>query len=175
MQDEQSFPKFTPLINRSFISGDGSVTKIVCTQPRRICAISVAERVASERGETFPSNSGNKSFTDGSVGFQNRVASVIPRPAGSILYCTTAVVLRWLESDPLLLSVSHLVLDEVQERDLQTDFLIICIKELMQKRKDLKLILMSATLDAELFSRWDDRFISGLLVPGYVFSVYCCR
>ena len=75
------------------------------------------------------------------------------RSAGSILYCTTGVVLKWLESDPSLLSVSHLVLDEVHERDLQTDFLIICLKELMEKRKDLKLILMSATLDAEMFSR----------------------
>ena len=75
------------------------------------------------------------------------------RSAGSILYCTTGVVLKWFESDPLLMSVSHLVLDEDHERDLQTDFLIICLKELMKQRKDMKVILMSATLDAEMFSR----------------------
>ena len=64
------------------VIGDGSVTKIVCTQPRRISAISVAERVASERGESFPNGTRNKQTTNGSVGFQIRLSSVIPRFVG---------------------------------------------------------------------------------------------
>ena len=63
----------------TFIKGNGSLTKIVCTQPRRISAISIAERVASERGESFPAGVRNKSTTAGSVGFQIRLSSVIPR------------------------------------------------------------------------------------------------
>merc|ERR1712142_468862 len=68
------------------------------------------------------------------------------------------------------MSVSHLVLDEVHERDLQTDFLIICLKELMKQRKDMKVILMSATLDAEMFSRYFSNAPT-VDIPGRLFPV----
>ncbi|VEL37327.1 unnamed protein product [Protopolystoma xenopodis] len=78
------------VINRKM----GSVTRIVVTQPRRISAISVAERVAIERGESTPG---------ASIGYQVRLENRLPRRSqGSILYCTTGVVLQWLQSDPEL-------------------------------------------------------------------------
>ena len=69
-----------------------------------------------------------------------------------LLLCTTGVLLRRLQCDPDLASVSHIFVDEVHERDLNTDFLIIILKDLLARRKDLKLVLMSATLNADSFS-----------------------
>ncbi|XP_010023183.1 PREDICTED: ATP-dependent RNA helicase DHX36-like, partial [Nestor notabilis] len=126
--------------------GKGSTCRIVCTQPRRISAISVAERVAAERAETC----GNGKST----GYQIRLQSRLPRKQGSILYCTTGIVLQWLQSDKHLSSISHVVLDEIHERNLQSDVLLSIIKDLLNIRLDLKVILMSATLNAEKFSEY---------------------
>ncbi|CAL8094606.1 unnamed protein product [Calicophoron daubneyi] len=90
---------------------NGSVTRIVVTQPRRISAISVAERVAAERGETIGQT----------VGFQN---------------------------------VSHIIVDEVHEREYLCDFLLAMLKQIMLVRKDLRVILMSATLNVEKLSAY---------------------
>ena len=78
-------------------------SRIVCTQPRRISAISIAERVASERDERLCT----------SVGYQIRLESRLPRDQGSILYCTTGVVLQWMRTNPDLVGYSHIILDEV--------------------------------------------------------------
>ena len=70
-------------------------------------------------------------------------------------YCTTGVVLQWMRSDPLLREWSHIVLDEIHERDIQSDFLITLLKHrVLPERPDLKVVLMSATLNAEKFSRY---------------------
>lgn len=78
--------------------------------------------------------------------------SRMPRERGSILFCTTGILLQQLQSDPYISAASHVILDEVHERDLQTDFLSIILKDLIRVRSDLKVILMSATINAELFS-----------------------
>ncbi|XP_044057746.1 ATP-dependent DNA/RNA helicase DHX36 [Siniperca chuatsi] len=141
--------------------GVGSMCRVVCTQPRRISAISVAERVAAERAESV--GNGN------SCGYQIRLQSRLPRRQGSVLYCTTGIILQWLRSDPLLSSISHLVLDEIHERNLQSDVLLVIVKDLLKLRDDLTVILMSATLNAEKFSRYFDNcpmiHISGLTFP----------
>ena len=69
-----------------------------------------------------------------------------------LLLCTTGILLRRLQCDPDLASVSHVFVDEVHERDLNTDFLLIILRELLGRRKSLKLVLMSATLNASAFS-----------------------
>ena len=71
-----------------------------------------------------------------------------------LLLCTTGILLRRLQCDPDLAAVSHIFVDEVHERDLNTDFLIIILKDLLARRKDLKLVLMSATLNADAFSSY---------------------
>ncbi|KAK8400341.1 hypothetical protein O3P69_003203 [Scylla paramamosain] len=148
------------LLEDAVASGEGSTCRIVCTQPRRISAISVAQRVAEERGEKLGR----------SVGYQIRLEAILPRVEGSILYCTTGIVLQWLQGDPLLSQVSHLVLDEIHERDMVSDFLICIAKDLIKVRSDLKVVLMSATLNAEQFSE----YFGGcpmLHIPGFTYPV----
>uniref|UniRef100_A0A8C8YID8 ATP-dependent DNA/RNA helicase DHX36 n=1 Tax=Prolemur simus TaxID=1328070 RepID=A0A8C8YID8_PROSS len=142
--------------------GKGSACRIVCTQPRRISAISVAERVAAERAESC--GNGN------STGYQIRLQSRLPRKQGSILYCTTGIILQWLQSDPCLSSVSHIVLDEIHERNLQSDVLMTVIKDLLNFRSNLKVILMSATLNAEKFSEYFGN-CPMIHIPGFTFPV----
>ncbi|XP_062860390.1 ATP-dependent DNA/RNA helicase DHX36 [Trichomycterus rosablanca] len=142
--------------------GVASLCRVVCTQPRRISAISVAERVAAERAE---------SVGDGkSCGYQIRLQSRLPRKQGSVLYCTTGIILQWLRSDPCLSSISHLVLDEIHERSLHSDVLLNIVKDLLSRRDDLKVVLMSATLNADKFSE----YFGGcpmVHIPGYTFPV----
>ncbi|XP_041118998.1 ATP-dependent DNA/RNA helicase DHX36 [Polyodon spathula] len=140
----------------------GSLCRIVCTQPRRISAISVAERVASERAEAC--GDGN------SCGYQIRLQCRLPRKQGSILYCTTGIILQWLRSDPHLSTISHIVLDEIHERNLQSDVLITIMKDLMKFRDDLKIILMSATLNAEKFSKYFHN-CPMIHIPGFTYPV----
>jgi HrpA-like RNA helicase len=71
-----------------------------------------------------------------------------------IPFVSPSVLLRRLQVDPDLASVSHVFVDEVHERDLNTDFMLIILKELLQRRPSLKLVLMSATLNAERFSEF---------------------
>lgn len=85
-------------------SGQGAWCNVAVTQPRRISAVSVAERIAYERNETLGE----------SVGYSVRFESVLPRPYGSILFCTVGVLLRKLEGG--LRGVSHVIVDEIHER-----------------------------------------------------------
>ncbi|XP_002737580.2 ATP-dependent DNA/RNA helicase DHX36-like [Saccoglossus kowalevskii] len=142
--------------------GKGSMCRVVCTQPRRISAVSVAERVAEERGETVGSGM--------SVGYQIRLDCKLPRNQASILYCTTGILLKWLQGDPLLNGLSHVILDEVHEQNIICDFLIIILRDLLPLRPDMKLILMSATVNAEQFSSYYGNCPMET-IPGFTFPV----
>lgn len=86
------------------------------------------------------------------------------------MYATTGIVMRMLEGSNDLQEVTHLVLDEVHERTIDSDFLLIVLKKLLVRRKDLKVVLMSATVDADRFSA----YLGGapvLNVPGRTFPV----
>ena len=130
------------ILEDAIAQGQGPNTRIIVTQPRRIAAISVAERVAAERDEPI----GN------SVGFAVRLHGNAPRDAANIEFVTTGVLLRRLMRDQELEGISHVMIDEVHERDINTDFLLVLLRELISTRPDLRVILMSATLDAESFS-----------------------
>lgn len=118
--------------------------KIICTQPRRISAISVAERVAYERGESVGQT----------VGYQIRLEGRTS-PKTSLLYCTNGVFLRMLMVGHKALSnVTHVVIDEIHERDKFSDYLLICVKDQLKLYKNLRVILMSAALNIELFKEY---------------------
>ncbi|CAB3985852.1 ATP-dependent RNA helicase DHX36 [Paramuricea clavata] len=149
------------VLDDAIVKGKGSTCRVVCTQPRRISAISIAERVSEERGETV----GN-----GSTGYQIRLESQLPRDQGSIIFCTTGVVLRWLISDPDLTRASHIIIDEIHERSIHSDFLLIVVRDILPRRPDLRVVLMSATLNAELFSQYFNN-CPMLNIPGFTFPV----
>ena len=137
------------LLEQAIASGKGARCNIVCTQPRQIAAKSVARRVASERQE----------FLQNTVGYQVRFDSKPPIPGGSINYCTTGTLLAQLENDTdaVLDDTSHVVLDEVHERDMPIDFLMVVLKKALATRQQAnkripKVILMSATVDTNLFA-----------------------
>ncbi|CAG2198955.1 DHX36 [Mytilus edulis] len=153
-------PQF--LLDDCIQKGQGSKCHIICTQPRRISAVSVAQRVADERAEAC--GKGN------SVGYSIRLERETPRSKGSILFCTTGILIKYLESDPSLIRASHIIIDEIHERDLLSDFLMIILKDLLPKRPDLKIILMSATLNAEQFSKYFNN-CPKLNIPGFTFPV----
>lgn len=125
------------------LNNRGAEANIIVTQPRRISAIGVSERIADERCERIGE----------SVGYSIRLESKRSSKT-RLLLCTTGILLRRLQCDPDLASVSHVFVDEVHERDLNTDFLLIILKDLLQRRKSLKLVLMSATLNADRFSNY---------------------
>ncbi|WZZ86810.1 hypothetical protein YC2023_115389 [Brassica napus] len=134
-------------------SGRGGYCNIICTQPRRIAAISVAQRVADERCESSPGSD------DSLVGYQVRLESARSDKT-RLLFCTTGILLRKLAGDKTLNDVTHIIVDEVHERSLLGDFLLIILKSLIEKQscdntsQRLKVILMSATVDANLFSNY---------------------
>ena len=79
---------------------------------------------------------------------------MLPTTQDSILFCTTGVLLRRMQGDTRLDDFTHVVLDEVHERDVKSDFLMMLLRDLIQIRGDLRIILMSATLNARLFSEY---------------------
>ncbi|KAK9505930.1 hypothetical protein O3M35_009886 [Rhynocoris fuscipes] len=151
-------PQF--ILEEEIMNNRGSTCHIVCTQPRRISAISMADRVADERGERCGE----------SVGYQIRLEKLPPRSSGSILFCTTGVLLQIMNSDPFLTNVSHVILDEIHERDTISDFVIAVLKDIVPSRPDLKVILMSATLNADQFSRYFNNCPT-VHIPGFTFPV----
>lgn len=139
--------------------GYGELGKIGCTQPRRVAAMSVAARVAEEMNVRL----GHE------VGYSIRFENCTSRKT-IIQYMTDGMLLREFLTEPDLKSYSCLVIDEAHERTLHTDILFGLVKDVARFRDDLKLIISSATLDAEKFSKYfDDASI--FLIPGRMYNV----
>jgi HrpA-like RNA helicase len=153
--------------------GKGATCNIICTQPRRIAAVSVAQRVSVERNESLGK----------SVGYSVRFDQKPPEFGGSVHYVTTGILLRLMQDgqDDALEGISHIIVDEVHERDLNNDFLLVILKNLIEERRAtgkpaIKIVLMSATIDTSLFCRY---FGSGypnnlcpfIEIPGRTFPV----
>jgi len=132
---------------------------IVCTQPRRISAIGVAQRVADERCERLGAT----------VGYSIRMEAVTSA-ATRLLFCTTGILLRRLEDDPGLNGTTHVVVDEVHERSMESDFLLMTLRDLAARRRDLRVVLMSATIEAHLFSNYFGGCPT-ISIPGRTFPV----
>ncbi|CCC07347.1 hypothetical protein SMACR_02354 [Sordaria macrospora] len=132
---------------------------IACTQPRRVAAMSVAQRVANELDVELGQEVGY------SIRFENRTG-----PKTMLKYMTDGQLLRESMHDHDMSRYSCIILDEAHERTLATDILMALLKQIAARRKDLKIIVMSATLDAQKFQSY---FYNAplLAVPGRTFPV----
>uniref|UniRef100_A0A8C6SBM2 DEAH (Asp-Glu-Ala-His) box polypeptide 34 n=1 Tax=Neogobius melanostomus TaxID=47308 RepID=A0A8C6SBM2_9GOBI len=134
-------------------------TQIACTQPRRIACISLAKRVSFESLNQYGSK----------VGYQIRFETTRTK-ATKLIFLTEGLLLRQIQQDRELSQYQVLIVDEVHERHLHCDFLLGVLRTLLENRPDLRLILMSATINIKLFSNY---FNSApvLQVPGRLFPI----
>ncbi|BFZ58410.1 DEAH-box ATP-dependent RNA helicase prp22 [Savitreella phatthalungensis] len=142
-----------------FLADAGFPGRIGCTQPRRVAATSVAKRVAEER----------RARLGGEVGYTVRFDDC-SSAATKIKYLTDGMLQRECLLDPNLEGYGVIILDEAHERTIATDVLFGLLKRTCKRRPDLKLIITSATLDSEKFSRyfWDCPIFT---IPGRTFPV----
>ncbi|GLV41840.1 RHAU helicase [Carabus blaptoides fortunei] len=150
------------ILDNAIKSREGSTCRIVCAVPRRMNAIRAAKQVAEERGVTI----GRDSPIGYYIGNENESA----RANASITYCTSGVILRRMLADPFLKDLTHIILDEVQERDIITDFLLRLVKSLITKRPNLKVIVMCSTIFYEQFVTYFDN-CAKVKVPGLLYPV----
>lgn len=133
--------------------------RIACTQPRRLAAVTVAERVAGEL----------HTEVGGIVGYQHRFGRRVSDDT-RVKFMTDGVLLAETRSDPLLRAYDAIIVDEAHERSLNVDFLLGILKRAVSRRKDLKVIVSSATLDIDLFCRFFDD-APRVSVPGRLFPI----
>jgi ATP-dependent helicase HrpA len=122
--------------------GRGSKGLIGHTQPRRIAASSTAKRIAQELGTPLGEH----------VGFKVRFTDTLQRGA-SVKLMTDGILLAETQTDPLLKAYDTIIIDEAHERSLNIDFLLGYLKQILPRRPDLKVIITSATIDADRFAR----------------------
>ncbi|XP_043990332.1 ATP-dependent RNA helicase DHX30 [Gambusia affinis] len=152
-------PRF--LLEEQVRDGEGADCNVLVTQPRRISAVSVAHRVAHEMGPHLKHH----------VGYQVRLESRPPENSGgSMLFLTVGVLLKKLQSNPTLTGISHVVVDEVHERDVNTDLLLALLRSSLDENPDLRVVLMSATGDNQRLAE----YFGGcpiVKVPGFMHPV----
>ena len=138
---------------------------VYCTQPRRISAVSIATRVCAELGEPGPGN--YRSLCGYHVRMDKKTSAQT-----RLTYCTTGILLRLLQGSPDLAQVAVVIVDEVHERSVQSDFLLILLRQLLARRPHIKVVLMSATLDAERMANYfSGSKVDIVSVPGRTFPV----
>ncbi|BBO83363.1 ATP-dependent helicase [Desulfosarcina ovata subsp. sediminis] len=150
--------KTTQIPKFCLAAGRGVDGKIACTQPRRIAATTVSERIAEELGEALGRSVGYK------IRFQDK-----SDPDAYIKVVTDGILLAETQGDSWLNEYDTIIVDEAHERSLNIDFVLGILKRLVQRRRNLKLIITSATIDTEKFSKaFDDApviEVSGRLFP----------
>ena len=134
--------KSTQIPKMCLEAGRGIGGKIACTQPRRIAATTIAGRIAEELGEEIGKSVGYK------IRFKDRTSRY-----GYIKVMTDGMLLAETQQDPHLNEYDTIIVDEAHERSLNIDFILGILKTLLMKRKRLKLIITSATIDTEKFSK----------------------
>ncbi|SDQ33185.1 ATP-dependent RNA helicase HrpA [Paraburkholderia tuberum] len=154
-------PKICLALGRGLGAGGNGL--IGHTQPRRIAASATGRRIAEELGTPFGEVVGYK------VRFNDNLA-----PGASVKLMTDGILLAETQTDPLLNAYDTLIIDEAHERSLNIDFLLGYLKEILPKRPDLKLIVTSATIDADRFARHfgsDDKPAPVIEVSGRMYPV----
>lgn len=120
--------------------------RIIVAEPKRICAIALAERVSYERGEAL----------GGTIGYQIRLESKVS-PSSNLIFVTNGVILRMLmggRPEEFFNGITTLIIDEVHERDKFSDFLLLCLREFLPLAPSLKVIIASATIDTGIFQQY---------------------
>ncbi|XP_076060953.1 tudor domain containing 9 protein spindle E isoform X2 [Oratosquilla oratoria] len=134
---------------------------IVVTQPRKIAAVSLAKKISEERGWKLGSLVGYQ------VGLDNNTSIDT-----CISYVTTEVLVQKIIHQKSVGKHTHIILDEVHERDEHTDFALLIIKKLINTvARNVKVILMSATIDVDRFAKYYSTLVQGYLVPAPVISI----
>ncbi|CAL4144006.1 unnamed protein product, partial [Meganyctiphanes norvegica] len=133
---------------------------IACTQPRRIACISLSKRVAFETLNEYGTQ----------VGYQIRFERSKTEHT-KIVFITEGLLLRQVALDPSLSTYSVIILDEIHERHLHTDFMLGVMKCLLTQRHDIKVILMSATINLELFKNYFLGKAPVIQVPGRLYPI----
>ncbi|MFT3781115.1 MAG: ATP-dependent RNA helicase HrpA [Nibricoccus sp.] len=150
--------KTTQIPKMCLAAGRGSQGRIACTQPRRVAALSISRRVAEELGVDWGREVGCK------IRFNDQTSD-----ATVIKFLTDGMLLAEVQSDPMLRGYDTIIIDEAHERSLNIDFLLGHLRLLRHKRPELKIIVTSATIDTEAFSKaFDDAPIiqvSGRMYP----------
>ncbi|MDA0711627.1 MAG: ATP-dependent RNA helicase HrpA, partial [bacterium] len=151
--------KTTQLPKMCLEAGRGIDAKIACTQPRRVAALSVSRRIAEELGVPWGEKVGCK------IRFKDDT-----KPDTRIKMMTDGMLLAEIQGDPDLYEYDTIIIDEAHERSLNIDFLLGYLSQLRDRRPDLKMIITSATIDTETFSRAFDNApiieVSGRVFPG---------
>lgn len=145
-------PKICLELNR------GTTGLIGCTQPRRVAAVTVAERVAQELG-----SQGNL------VGWQHRFTRNTSSD-NRIKFMTDGILLAEIRDNPLLSNYDTIMVDEAHERTLNIDFILGCLKRILPRRRDLKVIVSSATLETSRFSEFFNN-APVINIPGRTYPV----
>ena len=149
--------KTTQLPKICLLAGRGTKGLIGHTQPRRIAASSIAKRIAAELESEVGEIVGYKvRFTDKTM------------PGAAIKLMTDGILLAETQTDPLLKRYDTIIIDEAHERSINIDFLLGYLKRVLAKRKDLKVIITSATIDAERFAKHFE--INGKPAPVFTIS-----
>lgn len=134
--------KSTQLPKICLAAGRGKEKRIACTQPRRIAAVTLASRVAKELGKAGSDLVGYK------VRFRDRTSA-----STRIKFLTDGMLLAEMQRDRMFKAYDTVIIDEAHERSLNIDFLMGAIRKILLKRHDLKVIITSATIDTEKFSK----------------------
>ncbi len=134
--------KTTQLPKMCLEAGLGVEAMVGCTQPRRIAALSISRRVAEELAVQPGRDVGCK------VRFDDQTS-----PESLIKFMTDGILLAELQGDPLLAAYNALIIDEAHERSLNIDFLLGHLKSLLERRRDLRLVITSATIDLVAFAQ----------------------
>ncbi|KYN06454.1 putative ATP-dependent RNA helicase spindle-E [Cyphomyrmex costatus] len=134
---------------------------IIVTQPRRIAAISIAKRVSQEGNWRLGSLVGYQ------VGMQKEISNET-----RLTYCTTDILLQHLIYNKHMLDYTHIILDEIHERDQNLDFLLLVVKRLLQANSgQVKVILMSATINVIKFAKYFSTIVENELIPAPIIKI----
>ena len=152
--------KSTQLVQYLYDAGIASDGIIVCTQPRKVAAVSLANHVSREMCVKLGEELGYKTGMSGKYNFKTKV-----------LYMTDHVLLNECIKDKHFTKYSCLVIDEAHERSLHTDLLLSFVKKCLPNRKDLRVVITSATIDPDVFVKYFGNNCPVIRVPGRAYPV----